>query len=141
MYSTYCQTTKEEPFLIFVSPRPGASTHDASRSSPSYSRVGGDDGTAPHRQEHGHRFDIIPTQPLNTFTLWPAMNRYTFQDVATSKRGSLANEIEALEDDEEDAEGGAPRAMQGAVTGEEEAGGDKVCLCILALCYTNCIYS
>lgn len=53
------------------------------------------------------------------------MNRYTFQDVATSKRGSLANDIENLDDDDED--DGPAHAPAGAVTGEEEEGGEKVC--------------
>ncbi len=48
------------------------------------------------------------------------MNIHTFKDVATSKRASLANEID--EDDEE--EEVAP--LQRAVEGEEEDSSEKV---------------
>lgn len=60
------------------------------------------------------------------------MNVYTFKDAATSKRQSLAHELETLDDreddeDEEAEEGeGAHRAPAGAVEGEEDESGDKV---------------
>ena len=58
---------------------------------------------------------------------YDTMNLYTFKDATTSKRSSLANEIENLDDgDDDDAEEGQMREARGAVDGEEEAGGEKV---------------
>lgn len=54
------------------------------------------------------------------------MNRYTFKDAATGARQSLVNDVDNLEDDEDDLEGGVPESLTEEIAGEEQEGGEKV---------------
>ncbi len=60
------------------------------------------------------------------------MNVHTFGDVVSSKRGSLANDLEEYDEDDER----EVRRAQGDVEGEEEDGDEKVWM-YFKFCYCH----